>query len=135
LHPFDIRTHISLSRLFQYGAALQQNPQLIVQSEQILQEAIDLSPKRQQLYYLMVPIKTALGKQDEAISLLKTSISHAPTIGQGWWRLAVTYNDLGDTENAKATIEEAERIGVTYDGSSKKIVDDLKSSLGMIVVE
>jgi len=83
----------------------------------------------------MVPIKTALGKQDEAISLLKTSISHDPTIGQGWWRLAVTYNDLGDTENAKATIEEAERIGVTYDGSSKKIVDDLKSSLGMIVVE
>ena len=135
LHPLDIRTHISLSRLFQYGAALQQNPQLMVQSEQILQEAIDLSPKRQQLYYLMVPIKTALGKQDEAISLLKTSISHAPTIGQGWWRLAVTYNDLGDTENAKATIEEAERIGVTYDGSSKKIVDDLKSSLGMIVVE
>lgn len=130
LHPLDIRTHVLLSRLLQYGASLQQNSDVLIEANNVIDEAIALSPKRQQLVYLAVPIKRDLGKTDEAIQLLEQSIADDPTIGHGWWRLAALYHDLGQNENAKETLLRAEEQGVVFDSESKQIVEELKQSLG-----
>ena len=129
LHPFDIRTHILFSRLLQYGAALQQDEIQLQKADSIINDARALSPKRQQLAYLAIPLKQALKKNDEIIEWLEQSIQDAPMIGHSWWRLAALYYDMGDVSRAKETLEKAAQQGVVFDSESAPIVEELKKKI------
>ncbi|MBI2436973.1 MAG: O-antigen ligase family protein [Candidatus Magasanikbacteria bacterium] len=125
LHPFDIRVHLQLAQLDMMGAQMKQDLSLIIEAEQLLDQALLLSPKRQQIQYMLSGLKMQLGKKDEAVHLLQNSIDNDSTISEGWWRLALAFEQAGDSEKAKQTIADAQEQGIVFDSQGQDIVDSI----------
>ncbi len=121
LHPLDIRIHLQQAQLLAERARMENKRSYLVTAEALLEEAIGYSPKRQQIYFTLTPVKLQLGKSDEAVELAKKSQEFDTTIGEGWWRLAAAYSDTGDNERALATILEAERLGLSMVGGGEEV--------------
>lgn len=114
LHPMDIRVHIEQAQLAGAMAQKTNNGGLVAESEKNLTEALSYSPRRQQLQYMLSMVKLQLGKKNEAISLLRESIDNDYKIEEGWWRLALTYDQAGDNATAKKVIAEAKEKGIVF---------------------
>jgi O-antigen ligase len=128
LHPKDIRVHLQLAQLNTLGAQLKNDIGFIIEAESLLEEALSFSVKRQQVQYALYLVKMQLQKQDDAIAILKDSIENNPNIGEGWWRLAMVYKQMGDIDKAKEVIEDAESRGVVFKGQGQKVVEDILQS-------
>ncbi|HBU07472.1 MAG TPA: hypothetical protein DEB09_05325 [Candidatus Magasanikbacteria bacterium] len=122
LHPLDIRAHIQQAQLAFLGVNLKQDPLYFLQAEQVLSEALKLSPKRQQIQYMLSGLELQLGKKDEAIKLAQDSIDNDPLIGESWWRLALIYNEMGKKAEAITTIQKALDQGIVFDDQGKQVV-------------
>jgi O-antigen ligase len=113
LHPLDIRVHIQQAQLEIQNAEINKNPVLLLQAEQNLGQAYQLSPRRQQVAFMLFALKLQLGKINEALQIVQKTIEDDPKIDEGWWRLVVAYQSLGQLEKAKTTVVEAqEKISV-----------------------
>ena len=100
LHPLDIRINIYLGQLYELGAQLSRDSSLLQQAELEYLEAIEHSPKRQQLYFSLANVQGMQGKVQEAAQNLEKAISFDDYIGHGWWRLALLYAQVGQTDKA-----------------------------------
>lgn len=123
LHPLDIRNHLMLSQLDQFAFLLTSDSKYLLESEYILNNALKLSPKRQQLLYSLANIKMQMGKSDEAEKILEGSIEDNKEVGEGYWRLGYIYYLSGKKEEAKAVIALAEDNGIVFDEQGKKILE------------
>ncbi len=74
LHPFDIRIHIMQSELLLKQIELTKNSLLLIKAEHILEEALEISPKRQEIQYMLSHVKLMEGKEEEAQSHLGLSL-------------------------------------------------------------
>ncbi|MEK7643941.1 MAG: O-antigen ligase family protein [Patescibacteria group bacterium] len=120
LHPQDIRVHIEQAQLAGAMAQKTSNAGLVMETEKNLTEALSYSPRRQQLQYMLSMVKLQLGKKNEAIALLKESIDNDPKIEEGWWRLALTYDQAGDNAEARKIIAEAGEKGIVFGSEQGK---------------
>lgn len=132
LHPDDIRIMIQKINLAQAIAVLSQNPTYIIEAKAYIDRAIELSPNRQQLYYNLSGILFQSGRPREAIDALAKTIADDPTIGEGWWRTAIIYQNIGETENARQTVEQAEAENVKFDQQGKQFIKALKEEFALI---
>jgi len=128
LHPMDIRVNIQLAQLDILGAQLKQDIQLLFEAEKYLEEALFLSPKRQQLQYTLSGLKLQLNKPNEAIKLLQDSIDNDSKIGEGWWRLALVYQQMGDIDKAKKIIQDALSKDVVFGDQGKNVINSILTS-------
>lgn len=122
LHPLDVRGAMLLAQELQLGFQMYKDPALLQTAESALDQALSHSPKRQQIQYMLSPVKLQLGKKDAAISLLKQSIENDPSITEGWWRLAITYSESGDKRRALETLKEAKEKGIQFDEAGKQAI-------------
>lgn len=128
LHPLDIRIHLSLSQLYQ-TEALQNNDLLaMVQAEKYLEDALEVSPRRQQIIYNLAILKLQLGKNEEAFKLLQDAINDNPTIAESYLRLAYAYNVLGQKDKAMATIQLAKNNNVAFSEEDMKTIERISST-------
>lgn len=125
LHPFDIRTYIALAQLDQLRFATTKQPMYIVEAEYYMKQALNYSPKRQQLVYNLVSIELQLGKIEESIAMLKQSIDDDPIIGEGWWRLIWAYKLTGQNDKAIETIGEAKTKNIIFDASMNSAIEQI----------
>jgi tetratricopeptide (TPR) repeat protein len=125
LHPLDIRTHVFQAQISQAEAEFNQTPDLLFRAERDLETALEYSPKRQQLQYMLSTVKLQLRKDQEAVALLEESIANDPKIAEGWWRLAVVYQQVGDIQKAKQIIEKAQEGGVQFDAKGEEIATSI----------
>ncbi len=125
LHPNDIRTHLLVAQVDEMGASYFQNPEYLFDAERILTEALQHSPKRQQIQYVLAAIKLNLLKFDEAIALMKQSIENDPKVADGWWRLAVFYDRMGKRDEAQAVVLEARGLGIKFDEQGQSMVNGI----------
>lgn len=122
LHPLDIRLHLEMSQLGAMMFQLTRNSAYLFRSEKDLMEALRISPKRQQIQYVLSMVKLQLGKNDEAVSLLQDSIDNDPKIAEGWWRLAFVYKQINNNEKAKEVIAMAQNKGVQFDAQGQSVI-------------
>jgi len=127
LHPYDIRNHLQLAQVLLTKAQLTQNVGLIFEVEKILSEALIQSPKRQQVQYMLSGVELQLNKKDEAIKLLRESIDNDAVIPEGWWRLAVAYQQIGSLDKAKETVDEARSRGIIFNEEQENIINSIFS--------
>lgn len=127
LHPMDIRVNIQLAGIIQYWAFTHQDGNLLVTAEQIVEEALALSPKRQQIQYMLVGIKLGLGNPAEAVKILENSIANEPKVGEGWWRLALVYSETGNVPAALELIDDAERQHVPFDQRGMEVIARIRA--------
>lgn len=125
LHPDDIRNQLHQAQLGEMGARLLNRVDFFIEGESALEDALQRSPKRQMIYYMLSSMKLALGKPEESIALLQETISHDSTIGEGWWRLALTYKQIGMDEAANATVRDARAAGAKFDDHGLQVLNEI----------
>ncbi len=128
LHPLDIRNYLSLAQLAQSGMQLTGNTKYISESIGYLEEALKLSPRRQQVIYSLAGTYGSVGETSKAVKLLEGAISDNPKISESYWRLAYTYKVIGKIDKAKEIIALAEKNGVVWDDQGKAVVGQIVSS-------
>ena len=123
--PLDIRVHILQIQmdllgnyLYPKGAPID----YIADADALLQDAIRLSPKRQQLKYLYSTVKIQQGKNDEAIALVRQAVEDDPSVGESWTHLALVYAQTNQTAKVAGVFEEAKKRGAVYSPNSKATV-------------
>ncbi len=129
LHPLDIRVHMQLAQLCMVGAEIKQDITLLYEAEQYLEEALVYSPKRQQLQYLLSGLKALLQKGEEGVQLLQDSIDNNPNIEEGWWRIAVELNKMGEKERAAEKIAEAKEQGIVFSDRGAQIINSVLADI------
>ncbi len=119
LHPLDIRLHLYLAQLHQLDFSVNKNPASLVAGEQILEQGLILSPRRQQFVYALANFKLQLNKSAEAVALVKQSIEDDRKIPEGYWRLAYTYYMMHNLAEAQAVLSLAVKRGVSFDNDDQ----------------
>lgn len=135
LHPLDIRNHLTLAQLAQSGVQLTGNTKYIAEAINYLEEALKLSPRRQQIIYSLAGMYGSVGNTDKAVKLLEGAISDDLHIGESYWRLAYMYNIIGKSDKAKEVIVLAEKNGVIWDEQGKSVVGQILSSTTIVPVK
>lgn len=108
LHPNDIRVKIAIADLAQLGASFKKDPDLLILAEKLIDEALEFSPKRQQLLFSGAILKMYLAKNVEAEKLLKQAVDLDPKVAESWGRLASFYSQIGARESAEEILAKAE---------------------------
>lgn len=122
LHPLDIRNQMTLSQMAQVTAQLNNDPAKMAEAENYLQDALDKSPKRQQLIYSLAMLKMQMGKFQEAATLLEGTIMDNSKIAESYWRLAYVYKIVGDNKKALEILKVAEQNGVVFTENENNII-------------
>ena len=127
LHPKDIRIHLQTAQIYQELARVTLKVDYLLQAEKLLEDALVLSPKRQQIVYFLSIIKFRLGKSVEAIALIDKSIEEEPMVQEGWWRKAVFLHEQGHLREAQELFIKAEEMGVNFHGNGKELKQSIMS--------
>ncbi len=139
LHPHDIRITMLDASLTRMAAMMFGRTDLLIDTEQSLMSTIAESPKRQQLHYLLSGVKFMLGKPNESVALLEKTIQDDPGVPEGWWRLALVYNEVGLPEKADEVFERAIAQGVRFSEGQRvemgKIVERYDAVLESVSTE
>lgn len=122
LHPYDIRLHIQQSQIVYLLATTFNDTALLEEQVRILQYAFSQSPKRQQVAYMLAYALVQVGRADEAVEIMTESIKENQTIPDGWWRLALMYEGMGNIDMAKSLLLEAKQKDVVFTDVGKDIV-------------
>ncbi len=128
LHPLDIRNYMSLAQLSQLMFALTADARHLLAAHQYLETALQYSPHRQQLLYMLASVKIQIGHKDEAVKLMEQAIQDDPKIGESYWRLAYLYYAIGDRTNAEATITRAQENKIIFDSQGQQVEALIKST-------
>lgn len=122
LHPLDIRNQMTLSQITQILAQLNNDPNKMLEAENYLKDALEKSPRRQQLIYSLSMLQMQLGKFNDAIKLLDGAIKDNVKIGESYWRLAYVYKIAGENEKALNILQYAETNGVIFTENENNII-------------
>lgn len=121
LHPYDIRNYLSLAQLGQLGAMITRQMRYLTEAETYMEESFKYSPRRQQLVFTLAGLKLQLGKGPDAIAIEEQAIKDEPLASESYWRLAFTYQYLGQLEKAKKTLDRARDMGLTFNDQGKQV--------------
>lgn len=122
LHPLDIRTHMILAEQLTVQAQIAKDLKYLYEAERLLENALKLSPKRQQYKFYLANIKMQIRKNDEAIALVKEAIEDDYKVLFGWYNLLTIYDTLQKKPEAEALVLEAKSRGVVLDENYLKTI-------------
>lgn len=106
-HPMDIRSQLGMVTLYQQRWSLTQQQEDLHVAESVAEHALLLSPKRQQIVYLLASLEQQLGKHDEAIAHVLAGRDADPRLAEGWLRVVSAYESAGLHQQAVEVIEQA----------------------------
>jgi tetratricopeptide (TPR) repeat protein len=114
IHPLDPRIFMALAKLWQINFLFTNNRDHLLESEMLLEQAIKLSPKRQQIFFLLADLRFSLNKKDEGIDAFEQAYHLDPIVGESVWRLAWAYFVVGKIEESCAIISKGKAQGAHY---------------------
>ncbi|MCX6737828.1 MAG: O-antigen ligase family protein [Candidatus Parcubacteria bacterium] len=103
--PFDYYSRIVLGRVYNAYAGLQPDKREVVskRAEQVLEQALQLSPTKQEGYWEMAKTKEMLNKNNEAAEFYEKAIALEPRVLESYQLAISFYKKIGDIEKAKQT--------------------------------
>jgi len=114
-HPNNVTFPILLGKLYNLGS--QFDTSLPGKAEIVIAEAIELSPKRQTIYWLAGQNKLLLAKNNEAVELFKKALYLNPERlekAKAFWFLGVALNSAGKYEEAMNRLNKAKNLGYSW---------------------
>lgn len=109
MHPRHTYFQYMLGRL--YTEALHYDGSYADEAEAAFGRAIELSPKRQQIYFGFAKFLVDQGRNEEALEIYRRMAEEAPNVGEAHWFYAVMLQDGGRREDAEREIGETGRLG------------------------
>ena len=113
-NSFNLRLYIVLAKIYISNYRITRNYYHLYSAENVLEEAIELSPKNQQLYWLLSDVKYKQGDFDSNVRLLKKAIDLEPRWNNSYWYLVSTYLMEERYEEALEVIKEGEKKGLNW---------------------
>ncbi len=110
----NLRSYIALARIYASNYRITSNNYYLDLTEDVLKEAIKLSPENQQIYWLLSDIKYKQGDFDLSVGLLKKAIDLEPAYDNSHWYLISLYVTDERYEEALSVIKEAEKTGFNW---------------------
>lgn len=108
-NPYDFRHQVILGDF--YTNAQEYDPGFIARAEDVLKNAIDMSPTNQQGYRLLAQVYMFTNDYEKAIDLLSKSVALEPDLGESHWYLGRAYDLSGNKERAEEAFAKAETLG------------------------
>lgn len=106
-HPFELQSYILLGQF--YG--IKNNS---IKAEEIFNQARELSPKRQQLAYYLVRIKSIKRDYVGAIEILNQLIKDNDKIADNYWYLSLVQSDAGNLTASHSSLKSALERGKSF---------------------
>ncbi|MBU3964290.1 O-antigen ligase family protein [Patescibacteria group bacterium] len=124
--PFDYYERITLARTYNAYSELQKEKDEIVlkRTEEVLEDALRLSPTKQEGYWEMATTKSMLNKNDEASELLEKAISLDPRVLRSYQMAIVFYKKIGDIEKARQKGDELLKYYPELESSVRQALDN-----------
>jgi len=122
LHPMDIRNQMTLAQLVQIEAFINNDATKMIEAENYLTDALGYSPHRQQIIYAVASTYWQLGKNEDAAKLLEGALNDDPKVAESYWRLAYTYDLVGDKQKAREIIALADKNGIVFDQQGTSVI-------------
>lgn len=133
LHPLDIRNHLLEVQLYQARTAAGHMTVPIMAQTLVpsLEEALQYSPKRQQISFVLSAILGVVGEQDRAEALLIAARDSNRQIGEAWWRLLVLYDQTNQAEKMQTLLKEIDTAGeeIQFNTQTAQQIEQLKQQL------
>ena len=104
----DPRDYIRLSEA--YNDRAQSDPMYFQKSEDVLRRALELAPKRQEVYYHLAFTLVGAGKGEEAVELVREAVELAPEVARAHYMLGVILSLVGDRVEGQKEVEKALEI-------------------------
>lgn len=112
-NSFDLRSRLKLAQLYN-AYPLADREKYFSRTEEVLQEAIRISPDNQRGYQTLIHTKLLWNKQLEALDLAKKVVYLEPRISRSHLILAETAYFAQDYDLAKKSMETVEEMGFPY---------------------
>lgn len=104
-HPLEINGLLKLAELERMGVAY--DPAGLDNAEKYYEQALALSPKRQQILYSWTRLKMERKDSEGALKLLDRAISDNPNIGDSYWYKAIVLTQTGKKDEAVVNLKQA----------------------------
>jgi len=134
LHPLDIRNQMTLAQMYQLGATINNNGMYLIKAENVLEDALKKSTKRQQIIYSLSGIKIQLNKTPDAIKILEQAIADNNKIGESYWRLAYAYKMIGNEKKMKEVLDLVIKNSAVLSDQDKNIISQLSQPTATVNV-
>lgn len=121
---YDPRNYIILAEI--YNERAKDNPELFKRSEAYLRRALELSPKRQDIYYHLAFALAGQGRYPEAIEVAREAVALSPRVAKAHYNLGIELALAGKEywDEARQEFARAQDIGFV-----KFLPNDLKNIL------
>ena len=130
-NPSDVRLLLSFGNsLNVYGEIIKnydkkESDKILKKAENILTEAVDLGPSRQQVYYSLANTYLIQEKNKKAVEVLEDAVQLNEGTPTAHWILAIAYKRAGEKEKAIESANMAVEKGYTF--SSEREVNQISS--------
>jgi O-antigen ligase len=119
--PLDYRSYLRLGQLLNLYSQFDNSK--ILEAEEILRKAIEISPKNQQGYWSLAQNMLYQGKFDEAIALVQNAVDLEPNLENAHSILIQVALIAGKKDLAKQKFEEAIKINPQWEEDLRKILE------------
>ena len=99
--------------VYEYG----QNEDDLTRAEDLIQQAIALSPGRVFYYHILAQIYEFNGRDEQALATLETARALNDNLGQTYWALGIMYSKLSRHDEAITAVREAVKRRVKIDNA------------------
>ena len=106
--PLDFRTYLTLGQL--YNAYSKFDDEKIILAEDVLKQALELSPSNQQVYWALAQTKLLQNNNEEALSLAERAVDLEPRVARSHLILIQVAQITGNLKLAKEKAIEAVEI-------------------------
>ena len=109
-HPYDAQSRAILVNV--YNQVSDVDPQYLARAEREAQEALKLSPRRQEIYFYLAKTKTLQRENEEALEILRSAIDLAPEVSQGHFYYGLVAFAGNKPEQGFLEVEKAIALGL-----------------------
>jgi tetratricopeptide (TPR) repeat protein len=120
--PLDYRSYLRLGQLLNFYSQIESNK--ILEAEEILKKAIEISPTNQQGYWQLSQNMLFQRKFEEALNLVEKAVKLEPKLLQSHLIVIQVAKIIGDNELVEKKIKEAIEIDPSWESEIKKILKD-----------
>ena len=118
---YDMRYYVLLGEVFNERGKRQ--PEFLEKGEVVLKKALELSPRRQDIYYVLAFNLAIQGRFEEAIETNKTAVSLDKNVARSHYNLGVSYVLAGRNYYDLAEVSLDQALDIGFLNPSSLIVD------------
>jgi tetratricopeptide (TPR) repeat protein len=112
LEPQNVRFMMMLGTL--YLISVQQDPSYLAEADLLFQQALELNPTRQELYFALGQVRLYQGRNSEVLPLYEKAIELNDKVNISHWNYGVMAISVGQKEAGEAEIKKAVQLGHSY---------------------